>query len=85
VASGAVAAEAGNTDGMNFILDFFRCPFSLTAAHPLKSCSALFGVIKGGAFWTSNSRIFQRSCAPEKEKRDKVQYQKKAHPFFHRT
>jgi len=41
VASGAVAAEAGDTDGMNFILDLFQYPFSLLAAHPLKGLCAL--------------------------------------------
>ena len=84
VASEAVEAEAGDTDGMNFILDLFQCPFSLTAAHPLKSCCALFGVIKRAAFWTSNPGILRRSCTPEEEKRDKDRYQKKAYPFFHR-
>ena len=29
VASGAAAAEAGDTDGMNLTLDLFRCRFSL--------------------------------------------------------
>ena len=79
-----VAAEVGDSDGMNFILDLFQCPFSLTAVHPLKSCCALFGVIKRAAFWTSNPGILRRSCTPEEEKRDKTRYQKKAHPFFHR-
>jgi len=36
VASEAVAAEAGDTDEMNFILDLFPCPFCLTATHPLQ-------------------------------------------------
>ena len=43
VASEAVAAEAGDTDEMNFILDLFRYPFSLLAGavHPLKGLGAL--------------------------------------------
>ena len=84
-ASGAVAAEAGDTDEMNFILDLFQCPFSLLAAHPVKGFCPLRGTIKRAAFRTSNSRIYGRSCTPEKEKRDENQYQKEAHPFFHRT
>jgi hypothetical protein len=85
VASGAVAAEAGDTDGMNFILGLFQRPFSLLAAHPLKGLCALLGVVKRAAFRTSNSSTFRRSCTPEKEKRDKAQYQNKTHPFFHRS
>jgi len=43
VASGAVAAEAGDTDEMNFNLDFFQCPSALLAGtvHPLKGLGAL--------------------------------------------
>ena len=41
VASGAVAAEAGDTDRMNFTLDLFQCPFSLVAVHPFESLCAL--------------------------------------------
>jgi hypothetical protein len=85
VASGAAAAEAGDTNRIDFILDIFQCPMPLSAAHPLKGLCAFFGVIKGSAFWTSNSGTFRRFCTAEKEKRDKNQYQKKAHPFFHRT
>ena len=36
VASAVEAAEAGDTDGMNFILGLFQCPFCLTATHPLQ-------------------------------------------------
>ena len=52
VASGAEAAEAGDTEGMNFILDLFQCPFSLTGVHPIKGFYALFGVKIRTAFWT---------------------------------
>ena len=69
VASEAVAAEAGDTEGKNFILDLSPCPFSLTAAHPLKGLCALFRVIKRTAFRTSNPGIFRRSCTAEEEKR----------------
>ena len=43
VASGVEAAEAGDTDGMNFIPDPFQYPFSLLAGavHPLKGLGAL--------------------------------------------
>ena len=85
VASGAVAAEAGDTDGMNFTLDLFECSCSLLAAHPLKCVCALLGAVKSATFRTSDSRTFRRSCTPEKEKRDKAQYQNKTRPFFHQS
>jgi hypothetical protein len=80
-----VAAEAGDTDGMNFMLDVFQCPFSLLAAHPLKGLFALFGIVKRAAFGASNPGILRRSGTSDKEKRGQNQYQEKAHPFFHRT
>jgi len=67
-ASGVEAAEAGDTDGKNFILDLFPCSFSLTSSHPLENVFALPGVIKGAAFRTSNPGIFRRSRTPEKER-----------------
>jgi hypothetical protein len=69
VASEAEAAEAGDTDGKNFILDLFPCPFCLTSSHPVENIFALPGVIKGAAFRTSNPGIFRRSGTPEEEKR----------------
>jgi hypothetical protein len=69
VASGGAAAEAGDTNRIDFILDIFQCPMPLSASHPLKGICTFFGVIKGAAFRTSNPGIFRRSCTPEEKKR----------------
>ncbi len=69
VASGAEAAEAGDTDGMNFIPDLFQYPLPLLAAHPMKGLCALFGVIKRSTFRTPGPGPFRRRGAPQEEER----------------
>lgn len=69
VASGAAAAEAGDTNRIDFILDIFQCPMPLSASHPLKGICTFFAFKKEAAFWTSNPGTFRRSCTAEEEER----------------